>query len=101
MTVYVLLAYWLVDRLPDVIIPVINLHAFALVIMALVVLAGWLFWRGMTQAGGRKMQISGVNWTLETECGAEYHDLQEFANCLLPTPAGAANGDSACPAEGQ
>ena len=24
---YVLLAYWLVDRLPDVVIPVINLHA--------------------------------------------------------------------------
>lgn len=98
--VYLLLAYWLVDRLPDVIIPVINLHAFALVIMALVVLAGWLFWRGLTQAGGRRLQISGVNWTLETECGAEYQDLQDFADRLL-LPSGAENGHSARPAERQ
>ena len=91
--VYLLLAYWLVDRLPEVVIPVINLHAFALVIMALVVLAGWLFWRGLTQAGGRRLQISGVNWTLETECVAEFQDLQEFANRLLLQSA-VGNGDS-------
>ena len=99
--VYLLLAYWLVDHLPDVIIPVINLHAFALVIMALLVLAGWLFWRGLTQAGGRRLQISGVNWTLETECGAEFQDLQEFANRLLLVQSGPGNGDSVRTAEGQ
>lgn len=99
--VYLLLAYWLVERLPDVIIPVINLHAFALVIMALVVLAGWLFWRGLTQTGGRRLQISGVNWTLETECDAEYQDLQEFANRLLLVQSGTGDGDSARAAERQ
>ena len=99
--VYLLLAYWLVDRLPDVIIPVINLHAFALIIMALVVLAGWLFWRGLTQAGGRSLQISGVNWALEAECGAEFQDLQEFANRLLLQHWSAGNGDSVRPAERQ
>ena len=99
--VYLLLAYWLVDRMPDVIIPVINLHAFALVIMALVVLAGWLFWRGLTQAGGRKLQISGVKWTFETECGAEYQDLQEFANRLLLVRSGVRDEGSVRTAEGQ
>ena len=99
--VYLLLAYWLVDRLPDMIIPVINLHAFALVIMALVVLAGWLFWRGLTQAGGRRLEISGANWTLETDCGADYDDLLEFASTLLALQSGGGNRDSARPAEGQ
>ncbi len=99
--VYLLLAYWLVDHLPEVIIPVVNLHAFAVVIMVLLVLAGWLFWRGLTQAGGRRLQISGVNWTLETQCGAEFQDLQEFANRLLLRRSGARNGDSIWPPEGQ
>ena len=94
LVVYLLLAYWLVDRLPSVVIPVINLHAFALVIMALVVLAGWLFWRGMTQAGGRRMQIAGSNWTIQAECRADYHDLLEFANTLLLLQSSAGRSDS-------
>lgn len=101
LTVYLLLAYWLVDRLPEMIIPVINLHVFALVIMALVVLAGWLFWRSLAQAGGRKLKISGANWTLETECGAEYQDLQEFASRLLRAQLGAGDKSSVRPAESQ
>ncbi len=80
--VYLALAYWLVDRLPAIIIPGINLHAFALAIMILVVLAGWLFWRGFTQSGGAKMRIYGSNWNVEVDCATHYADLMEFAHLV-------------------
>ena len=80
--VYVALAYWLVDRLPQIIIPGLNIHAFALVVMLLVVLAGWLFWRGFTQPGGTAIQIRGVNWDLEVPCAAQFNDVVGFAHIL-------------------
>ena len=80
--VYLALAYWLVDRLPPIIIPGINLHAFALAIMVLVVLAGWLFWRGFTQSGGANIRIYGANWNVEADCATDYADLLEFARLL-------------------
>ena len=88
--VYVALAYWMVDRLPRVIIPVINLHGFALVIMALVVLAGWLFWRGFTRPGGTTIRIHGGHWDVATRCTAPYQDLIGFANALSQMQAGLA-----------
>ena len=83
MIAYALLAYWLVDRLPSVIIPVLNLHAFALVVVALVALPIWLLWRRWTEGGGRRLEITGVDWEIKTECGANYGDLLTFANILL------------------
>ena len=80
--VYVALAYWLVDRLPQIIIPGLNLHAFALIVMILVILAGWLFWRGFTQPGRMTIHVHGVNWDVEAQCTAQYRDLMEFANAL-------------------
>ena len=80
--VYVALAYWLVERLPQIIIPGLNLHAFALIVMLLVVLAGWLFWRGFTQPGGMSLRISGTNWQVETRCTAPHSDLMSFAHSL-------------------
>ena len=83
--VYLVLAYWLVDRLPDVVIPVINLHAVAAVLVLLIALAGWLFWRSLTRAGGSLLRVDGVNWTLELQCTAAVDDLMAFANVLLLT----------------
>ena len=80
--VYVALAYWLVDRLPQIIIPGLNLHAFALIVMILVILAGWLFWRGFTQPGGMTIHVHGANWDVEAQCTAQYRDLMGFANAL-------------------
>ena len=80
--VYVALAYWLVDRLPQIIIPGLNLHVFALIVMILVILAGWLFWRGFTQPGGMTIHVHGVNWDVEAQCTAQYRDLMGFANAL-------------------
>ncbi len=81
--IYVALAYWLVDRLPNIIVPVINIHAFALVIMLLVALAGWLFWRGFTQRGGAVLRVHGAGWTVEADCQAPYADGVEFARLAL------------------
>ena len=86
--VYVALAYWLVDRLPQIIIPGLNLHVFALIVMILVILAGWLFWRGFTQPGGMTIRVHGVNWDVEAQCTAEYRDLMGFAHTLSLMQAG-------------
>ena len=80
---YLLLAYWLVDRLPDVVIPVINLHAMAAVLMILIVLLGWIIWRSLTDPGGSLIRIDGWNWTLEAPCTAGNADLMHFAGILL------------------
>lgn len=80
---YMLLAYWLVDRLPDVVIPVINLHAMAAVLMVLIVLFGWLIWRSLTDAGGNLLRIDGWNWNLEAPCTAGNTDLIAFAGTVL------------------
>ena len=80
---YFLLAYWLVDRLPDVVIPVINLHAMAAVLMVLIVLLGWIVWRSLTDAGGNLVRIDGWNWTVEVPCTADNADLITFAGILL------------------
>ena len=82
LVVYVALAYWLVDRLPQIIIPGLNLHVFALIVMILVILAGWLFWRGFTQPGGMTIHVHGANWDVEAQCTSQYRDLMEFANAL-------------------
>ncbi len=82
LVVYVALAYWLVDRLPQIVIPGLNLHVFALIVMILVIVAGWLFWRGFTQPGGTTLRIHGTNWDVEMPCTARYSDLMEFAYAL-------------------
>ncbi len=80
---YFLLAYWLVDRLPAVVIPIINLHAMAAVLMVLIVLLGWIIWRSLTDAGGNRVRIDGWNWSVEAPCTADNADLIAFAGILL------------------
>ena len=80
---YFLLAYWLVDRLPDVVIPVINLHAMAAVLMVLIVLLGWIIWRSLTDSGGSMIRIDGYNWSVEAPCTAGTTDLMAFAGIVL------------------
>lgn len=82
--IYLVLAYWLVDRLPSVIIPVINLHAVAALLVILIALAVWLLWRSMTHSGGSVIRVEGVNWSLDVPCAADrYEDSVAFANILL------------------
>ena len=80
---YLVLSYWLVDRLPDVVIPVINMHPVALALIILLLLIGWIIWRNSVSSGGRKLLISGVGWTMELVCTADMADLITFANCVI------------------
>ena len=87
---YLILAYWLVDRLPSVIIPVINLHAVAAILVILIALAVWLLWRSMTDSGGSVIRVEGVNWSLDVPCAADcYEDAVAFASILLSMQHGA------------
>ena len=81
---YLALAYWLVDRLPSVIIPVINLHVVAAILVILIALAVWLLWRSLTHSGGSMIRVEGVNWSLDVPCAADrYEDSVAFASILL------------------
>ncbi len=80
---YLALSYWLVDRLPDIVIPVINMHPVALALIILLLLIGWLIWRSSVSPGGRKLLISGFGWTMEVACTADMADLLTFANCVI------------------
>lgn len=85
--VYLAVSYWLVDRLPYIVVPVLNLHAFALALMILLVLTGWLFWRALTQSGGQVMQIHGSGWSVEVMSESPYGDLMAFALALQKSHA--------------
>lgn len=105
LAVYLAAAYWLVGRLPEVIIPVVNLHAGAALLAGLLLLLGWLYWRSLTRPGGFVLRIAGANWTLEVPCDAANDDLLSFANTLLLLQSGAdgrrrapdADGDAMAP----
>jgi hypothetical protein len=86
--IYLVLAYWLVDRLPGPVIPVINIHAVALVLLALTVIIGGLIWRGATYSGGRQLRITGVGWVIELASTAPSTDLIAFATVLIESQAG-------------
>ena len=86
--IYLVLAYWLVDRLPGPVIPVMNLHAVALALLALTVIIGGLIWRGATYSGGRQLRITGVGWVIELAATAPSTDLIAFATALIESRAG-------------
>ena len=87
---YLILAYWLVDRMPGTIIPVINLHVVAAILVLLVALAVWLLWRSMTHSGGSVLRVEGVNWSLDVPCAADcYEAAVAFAGILLSMQHGA------------
>ena len=82
--IYLLLAYWLVDRLPEVaVLPIINMRLVALLLMLLLALAGVLLRRSAQQSGRPRIEFAGANWTMEASCDAAESDLTAFANTLL------------------
>ena len=82
--IYLLLAYWLVDRLPEVaMLPIINMRLVALLLLLLLALAGVLLWRSARQSGRPRIEFAGANWTMAASCAAAESDLTAFANTLL------------------
>lgn len=81
--IYLALAYWVVDRLPGPIVPVINMHVAAIVLLLLVLAAGWGILRAISRPGGRSIRVAGENWSVELVVAAEANDLMAFGDLLL------------------
>lgn len=81
--IYLALGYWLADRLPGPLIPVINMNPAALGLLLLLLFIGGWIWRGATRSAIRKIRVTGTNWTAETPVKAPTADLIEFSTMLM------------------
>lgn len=81
--IYLALGYWLADRLPVPMIPVINMNPAALGLLVLVLFIGGWIWRGTARSAVRKIRVTGMNWTAETTVRAPTADLIEFSTALM------------------
>ncbi len=81
--IYLALGYWLADRLPLPMIPVINMNPAALGLLVLVLFIGGWIWRGTARSAVRKIRVTGTNWTTETPVKAPTADLIEFSTALM------------------
>ena len=81
--IYLALGYWLADRLPVPMIPVINMNPAALGLLVLVLFIGGWIWRGTARSAVRKIRVTGTNWTAETPVKAPTADLIEFSTALM------------------
>ena len=81
--IYLALGYWLSDRLPGPMLPVINMNAAALVLLILLLLVGGWIWRGTARSAVRTIRVTGTNWTAETPVRAPAGDLIAFSTALL------------------
>lgn len=81
--IYLALGYWLANRLPVPMIPVINMNPAALGLLVLVLFIGGWIWRGTARSAVRKIRVTGTNWTAETTVRAPTADLIEFSTALM------------------
>lgn len=81
--IYLALGYWLADRLPGPLLPVINMNPAALGLLLLLLLIGGWIWRSATRSAVRKIRVTGNNWTAETAVKAPAADLIEFSTILM------------------
>ena len=81
--IYLALGYWLANRLPVPMLPVINMNPAALGLLVLVLFIGGWIWRGTARSAVRKIRVTGTNWTAETTVKAPTADLIEFSAALM------------------
>lgn len=81
--IYLALGYWLANRLPVPMLPVINMNPAALGLLVLVLFIGGWIWRGTARSAVRKIRVTGTNWTAETPVKAPTADLIEFSTALM------------------
>ena len=81
--IYLALGYWLADRLPGPLLPVINMNPAALGLLLLLLFVGGWIWRSATRSAVRKIRVTGTNWTAETPVKAPAADLIEFSTMLM------------------
>ena len=90
--IYLALGYWLADRLPGPMLPVINMNAAALVLLILLLLVGGWIWRGTARSAVRTIRVTGTNWIAETPVRAPAGDLIAFSTALLALRQASADG---------
>lgn len=90
--IYLALGYWLANRLPGPMIPVINMNPAALGLLVLILFVGGWIWRGTARSAVRKIQITGTSWAMETPGKAPTADLIEFSTTLMALRQKAADG---------
>lgn len=92
--IYLALGYWLADRLPGPMLPVINMNAAALVLLILLLLVGGWIWRGTARSAVRTIRVTGTNWIAETPVRAPAGDLIAFSTALLALRQRAVDGSA-------
>ena len=90
--IYLALGYWLAERLPGPMLPVINMNAAALGLLILLLLIGGWIWRGTARSAVRRIRVTGAGWSTETAVRAPAADLVAFSTALLAVRQESAGG---------
>ncbi len=82
---YILVAYWMAGQFDGPGIPGLNMDFVPFVLLAAVLVAGWLYWRHNVRRAGGKVTLQGSNWNLSfTVIGAErIPDIDNVVECLF------------------
>ena len=82
---YILVAYWMAGQFDGPGIPGLNMDFVPFVLLAAVLVAGWLYWRHNVRRAGGKVTLQGSNWNLSfSVIGAErIPDIDNVVECLF------------------
>ena len=82
---YLLVAYWMAGQLDGPFIPGLNMDFVPFILLAAILVGGWLYWRHNVRRAGGKVTLQGSNWNLSfTVLGAErIPDINEVVESLF------------------
>ena len=82
---YLLVAYWLAGQVDGPSLPGLNMDFVPFILLAAVLVGGWLYWRHSVRRAGGKVTLQGSNWNLSfTVLGSErIPDISDVAECLF------------------
>ena len=82
---YLLVAYWLAGQVDGPSLPGLNMDFVPFILLAAVLVGGWLYWRHSVRRAGGKVTLQGSNWNLSfTVLGSDrIPDINDVAECLF------------------
>ena len=82
---YLLVAYWMAGQLDGPFVPGLNMDFVPFILLAAILVGGWLYWRHNVRRAGGKVTLQGSNWSLSfTVLGAErIPDINEVGESLF------------------
>ena len=82
---YLLVAYWMAGQLDGPFVPGLNMDFVPFILLAAILVGGWLYWRHNVRRAGGKVTLQGSNWNLSfTVLGAErIPDINEVVESLF------------------